>query len=173
VEYLKAYVANPPEFKEREEPPPPPIIDPESKELEYFVEKIVNHRYTKKGNKISYLTHWKGYPDYEDTWQSVDSLKGHEAKIADYWKSTGQRDPTRPTKAARQDRQTKTNKGTRHQATRATRAQETRHKPTIAKTNQETRHQSTRTTRSGKHRTFVADFHPARLAEAMQIYTIL
>jgi hypothetical protein len=54
-----------------------------------FVEKIVNHRKTKCG-EVEYLTHWLGYPDYEDTWQSIESLKGHGRLIKEYWASTGQ-----------------------------------------------------------------------------------
>jgi len=81
--YLEPYRMNPERFSDRQEPPPPPIVDPESNELEYFVERIVNHRRTKRG-KLEYLTHWLGYPDYEDTWQSVESLEGHEDLIKDY-----------------------------------------------------------------------------------------
>jgi hypothetical protein len=93
--YLKPHHATPERFKEREEPPPPPIVDPESNELEYFVEKIVNHRKTKRG-RVEYLTHWLGYPDYEDTWQSVESLKGHERLIKEYWTRTGQDPQEKP-----------------------------------------------------------------------------
>ena len=90
--YLKPYVPSPIRFADREELPPPPIVDPESNELEYFVERIVNHRRTKRG-KLEYLTHWLGYPDYEDTWQSVESLKGHENLIKDYRYRTNWQEP--------------------------------------------------------------------------------
>jgi hypothetical protein len=95
--YLKPYHATPERFKERKEPPPPPIVDPESNEIEYFVDKIVNHRKTKRG-RMEYLTHWLGYPDYEDTWQSVESLKGHERLIKDYWTRTSQNPPENPSR---------------------------------------------------------------------------
>jgi hypothetical protein len=113
VEYLKPYISNPLEYKNREEPPPPPVIDPESKELEYVVDKIVNHRFSKARRnatrKISYLTHWKGYPDYEDTWQSPESLKGLEKKIKEYWRTQGRTGPPSPNEQASRKRTTRSN----------------------------------------------------------------
>jgi hypothetical protein len=93
AEYLKPYQESPERFANREEPPPPPVIDPESQELEYVVDKIVNHKYTKR-RQLRYLTHWKGYADFEDTWQTPESLKGLESKVADYWKSIGKPNPS-------------------------------------------------------------------------------
>jgi hypothetical protein len=97
AEYLKPYKESPERFANREEPPPAPVIDPESKELEYVVDKIVNHKYTKR-KQLRYLTHWKGYADFEDTWQTPESLKGLEGKIDDYWKSIGQPNPSKKRK---------------------------------------------------------------------------
>jgi hypothetical protein len=93
AEYLKPYQESPERFANREEPPPPPVIDPESQELEYVVDKIVNHKYTKR-RQLRYLMHWKGYADFEDTWQTPESLKGLENKIADYWRSIGKPNPS-------------------------------------------------------------------------------
>lgn len=45
----------------------------EEGEEEYVVEKIINHRYTKKG-KLEYYLKWKGFSDVDNTWEPAENL---------------------------------------------------------------------------------------------------
>lgn len=56
VEYFKKYVESPEEFRERSVLPETQAKKP--KKEEFIVEKIIKHRYEKKGKIIKYLVQW-------------------------------------------------------------------------------------------------------------------
>ena len=51
--------------------PAPPAEEEEGEE--FVVEKIINHRYTKKG-KLEYYLKWKGFTDLDNTWEPAENL---------------------------------------------------------------------------------------------------
>ena len=63
--------------------PPAELLD-ETKEEVFEVEKIVNKRVTR--NKIMYLVKWKGYPEWENTWEPEAAFKYHKNAIIEYEK---------------------------------------------------------------------------------------
>jgi len=66
--------------------PPPDVITATGLE-EYEVERIVDHRYRgrEKSKKLEYLVIWKGYPEYESTWQKEQDLENAKRKVEEYW----------------------------------------------------------------------------------------
>jgi hypothetical protein len=88
VSLLKAYKENPEEeFPNRVVQPPPPIVVHD--ELEYEVEKILDKRIKRQGHKVSieYLVKWKGYPDYDATWEPQEALKNAPEVVEEFIKS--------------------------------------------------------------------------------------
>ena len=65
---LKKFHQN--EFEGRYTPPPPPITDRDGFEC-YIVEKMMDHKRTRRGTK--FLVKWVGYPDA--TWEPEEFLK--------------------------------------------------------------------------------------------------
>ena len=66
--------------------PPPELINEDGEE-EWEVDKIVNHRTIKQRNnrqRIEYLVRWKGYPEWEMTWEPASHLKRAVKAIAAY-----------------------------------------------------------------------------------------
>ena len=59
-----------------------------SGELEYEVEKIINHRKQRRGKraKIEYLIVWKGYPAHKMTWEPKENVANAPEKISDYYR---------------------------------------------------------------------------------------
>ena len=85
VSLLKSYQDNPQEFEGRTVLPPAPIITSEGQE-EFEVEKILDQRVRKQGGKstVEYLVKWKGYTDYDATWEPVENLKNAQEAIAEF-----------------------------------------------------------------------------------------
>ena len=84
LEYLKDYHESPERFVSRDVQPPEPIVSTANDELEYEVDHIKDHRYTKTGQQ-EFLVSWLGYPPWEDSWQPADNLAGAREAVADYW----------------------------------------------------------------------------------------
>jgi hypothetical protein len=51
---------------------------------EYVVEKIVGHKYDKKGSQLKYLVRWDGYGPQFDTWETWAHLKNAVQILAEY-----------------------------------------------------------------------------------------
>jgi len=75
---LKPYVEDTFERK----PVPPPPIKLSTNSDEYEVERILHHR--KRHRKLQYLVKWKGYPDHENSWLSIENLKNCQELLDKY-----------------------------------------------------------------------------------------
>ena len=49
------------------------VVDDDALPDEFEVMRILDHRVTKKGD-VEYLTHWKGCPEEEATWEPINSF---------------------------------------------------------------------------------------------------
>ena len=87
VNRLKAY--NTPIEPEQRFERPPPVVNEESGDEEFEVEKILNHRDRTQGRgrtKVrEYYVKWKGYEDFENMWVRDTNLFARHA-LTDYWK---------------------------------------------------------------------------------------
>ena len=86
VSKLRKYVANDnTRFPARGQVvrPAPDIVDEEE---EWEVERILNKKVRKYRNKVfvRYLVLWKGYPEWEATWERSEHLKHSETLIKEY-----------------------------------------------------------------------------------------
>ena len=86
ISKLKSYNENDKsEFPDRQQivRPPPEIVDGDD---EYEVEKVIGKRTRKYKNKTvtKYLVLWKGYPEWEATWELLDNLKNAKTAIREY-----------------------------------------------------------------------------------------
>ena len=73
-------------FPERITPPPDPVIIDDKEKFE--VEDILDHRINKrKPTKTEYLIKWKGYPEYDATWESEDNLQNAQEMLKQYIRS--------------------------------------------------------------------------------------
>jgi hypothetical protein len=86
IDRLKRHHESPEEFGPRKEARPPPILVNEQEE--YEVEDILDMRVGPKGKEV-FLVKWKGYPDYDSTWQSRDDLANAPKKLAEFEKKIG------------------------------------------------------------------------------------
>jgi hypothetical protein len=83
VSKLRVYTDGSVKFPDREHrptPPPPEIL--RSGDEAWEVENIVGKR--KRGKGIQYLVKWKGYPEYENTWEPLRSLTLAKEIVAAY-----------------------------------------------------------------------------------------
>lgn len=71
-------------------PPPAELLDVE---VEYEVDRILDHRQTKgQGpNAYEYLVQWTGYSDEHNTWEPHANLKNAPGVLKRYWKSAESR----------------------------------------------------------------------------------
>lgn len=64
-------------------PPPPIVVDDDGLTGEFEVEKVLDARVTKRGDK-SYLVKWIGYPLHESTWISERDADGFKELIEEF-----------------------------------------------------------------------------------------
>jgi hypothetical protein len=64
---------------------PPPDLLPDGEEA-WEVESVVSSRSRRFGRstRVEYLVKWKGYPEYEKTWEPEENLKGAREKIRQF-----------------------------------------------------------------------------------------
>ena len=67
-------------FPQRNPPPPPPVSIDDHEEFE--VERILDSR--TRYRRIEYLVKWKGYPDYDATWEPSNNLLNAQQAIHDF-----------------------------------------------------------------------------------------
>jgi len=80
VEKLRRYYPTPTQFKGRTPPKPEPEVI--VGELEYRVEKILDHK--RKRNRDYYLVKWQGYPLSDATWEPMEHLKHARKTVEDF-----------------------------------------------------------------------------------------
>ena len=75
--------------RERETSRPPPIVQDVENQLEYEVDRVVGIRMRRKGKKMvkEYLVLWKGYPEWERTWEPEANLQNAQQAIRDFERS--------------------------------------------------------------------------------------
>ena len=71
-----------PTFKGQHREPAPPLTIINEEE-EYEVEEV--WKYRKRGQRIQYLVHWKGYRDKHDQWIAETGLPHAKQVVEDYW----------------------------------------------------------------------------------------
>jgi hypothetical protein len=64
---------------------PSPVM--EENEEEYKIENIWDARYHRRGCKLQYLVHWKGYPTANDSWVDYEDLHALEL-LKEFYKQT-------------------------------------------------------------------------------------
>jgi transposase InsO family protein len=72
---------------------PPPVIIEEGEEAEYEVEAIRKHRRRKwDDGKVykQYLVKWKGYPEWDNTWEWEDTIQTNAAEIVERYEQEQQ-----------------------------------------------------------------------------------
>jgi hypothetical protein len=77
----------------RYQPPPPPLeIDGA---LEYEVDRILAHRFIKRGKRrlLEFLVAWQNYGPEHNSWGPERNLKNAKTSIAEYWQRTGRTGP--------------------------------------------------------------------------------
>jgi hypothetical protein len=79
-----------PHRQQEEERPPPELIDEEG-EQQWEVEAILNKRSIQRGRahhpRIEYLVRWRGYPEWEATWEPQAHLAKAQRLVAKFEQS--------------------------------------------------------------------------------------
>jgi len=80
VSLLKPYSPDP----HHTPPPPPDVVDGE---LEYTVERVLDHRDRRQGRCLvrEYLIRWTGYGPEHNTWEPQSNMASATEAIAEYW----------------------------------------------------------------------------------------
>ena len=75
----------------RVQPPPAPLVVDGN--LEWEVEKILDHRDRKQGNRVltSYLVAWKGYGPEHNSFEPEKNLRNCQETILEYWQGLSRR----------------------------------------------------------------------------------
>ena len=65
--------------------PPPELINDDGEE-EWAVERVLKERMVKRGKttRIEYLVKWRGYPEWENSWEPAKNLRHAQQAILDY-----------------------------------------------------------------------------------------
>jgi hypothetical protein len=89
VSKLRKYVDGSESFPERkQEERLPPVADVIDGEDAWEVERIVGKRMYRRGRSkqgvLQYLVLWKGYPEWEKTWEPIGNLTGAREAVAEY-----------------------------------------------------------------------------------------
>ncbi len=69
--------------------PPPEWVEPDGAEV-YEVERILAERVRKigrNGRRKEYLVQWKGYPEWEATWEPATGMSGAQKAVAEFQRS--------------------------------------------------------------------------------------
>ncbi len=79
-----------PDRQQEEERPPPELVDEEG-EQQWEVEAILNKRSIQRGRarhpRIEYLVRWRGYPEWEATWEPQAHLEHAQRLVAEFEQS--------------------------------------------------------------------------------------
>jgi hypothetical protein len=84
VEHFKKYVESPEELGERTKLPETRFKKEEK--AEFIVEKIIAHKFDKRGKTIKYLVRWEGYGPQFDTWEPRSNLINAPVILSKYRK---------------------------------------------------------------------------------------
>jgi hypothetical protein len=87
VDHFKLYRKTPLDFPDRTLFPETRDLHPEHQE--YVVEKIIGHKFFKKGSAIKYLVRWENYGPQFDSWEPRSNLKNSLRILAQYRKDHG------------------------------------------------------------------------------------
>ena len=85
VSKLQPYHADVDPARQQEPPRPPPELVDDNEE--YEVEEVLNKRLTRRGRGpplVQYLVRWKGYEDWECTWEAADNLENSRDLVMEY-----------------------------------------------------------------------------------------
>jgi Chromo (CHRromatin Organisation MOdifier) domain len=80
VSLLKPYRAD----ANTQPPPPPDVVEGE---LEYTVERVLDHRDKRVGRKTvrEFLVRWQGYGPEHNTWEPQSNMNNATVAISEYW----------------------------------------------------------------------------------------
>jgi len=86
VSKLKEYIGEDESFPNRDQEPSRPLPEIINEKEEYEVEAIRDHRFQKWRGELhkQYLVKWKGYPEWENTWQWWDDLGNAKRIVSEY-----------------------------------------------------------------------------------------
>jgi hypothetical protein len=82
IDHFKKYKESPAEFPDHTVMPETRSQKPAA--TEYIVEKIIAHKYDKKGSGIKYLIRWEGYGPQFNTWETCSHLKNAPQIVSKY-----------------------------------------------------------------------------------------